>query len=368
VAGVSVVARQNISAQGGTLAILEQNLTLAVPADALAGRAIVAELDAVSPESLPKLPDGFAIGSNSLNLVLRDAATGEPIMDLPVPLALTWRVNAGDLHTALDQAARVRWAAARAGAWQALPCSSADDGATLTCAVAHAGLISVLIAPPIPDVQDWDVPNGHFYLQSNGFSGAGNLGYAVVDDADAAFWTEFQRFGGVEQLGFPITARMQHKGFVTQAFQKLALQWRPELGQAVPVNVLDDLNQRGADNWLDSMRQVPPAGDTSGDVARPFDEVVSSHLALLDAYPELASFYQAQSDPLTRFGLPLGVKDYGTFVAVRLQRATLQLWTVDTPFAREGTVVAGNGSDLAKEVGLWPPEATVPSAALRYGT
>jgi hypothetical protein len=106
---------------------------------------------------------------------------------------------------------------------------------------------------------------------------------------------------------------------------------------------------------------VPLAADTSADVGLAFEDVVARHVAMLDAHPALAAFYQATPDALNTLGLPLALKDYGPMVAVRLQRATLQLWKNDTPFAAAGSVVVGNGSDLAKEVGLWPPDATAPS-------
>jgi hypothetical protein len=135
------------------------------------------------------------------------------------------------------------------------------------------------------------------------------------------------------------------------------------LNRAVPVNVLDDLNQRGSDGWLDRERQVPPAEDTSADAGLAFADVVARHVAMLDPYPELAAYYAGVPDALNTFGLPLAVKNYGPFVAVRLQRATLQLWTADTASVRSGTVLTGNGSDLAKEAGLWPAEATAVGAA-----
>ena len=56
----------------------------------------------------------------------------------------------------------------------------------------------------------------------------------------------------------------------------------------------------------------------------------------------------------------LFVADYGSVVSVRLQRATLQLWKSDTPWASAGSVVVGNGGDLAKEAGLWPVDAMTP--------
>jgi len=132
---------------------------------------------------------------------------------------------------------------------------------------------------------------------------------------------------------------------------------------AVPVNVFDDLHQQGADAWLDSTRQTPPAADTSADAGLTFEQVVARHISLLDSYPPLRDFYLAQPAAIDQFGLPLAVKDYGSLVAVRLQRATLQLWKQDTPWAAAGSVVVGNGGDIGKEAGLWPVAAIAPQTA-----
>jgi hypothetical protein len=165
----------------------------------------------------------------------------------------------------------------------------------------------------------------------------------------------------VDQVGYPITNRFTHRGFLTQAFQKLALQWRPELGHAVPVNILDDLDQQGSNAWLSDNREVPRPSPTGDDVDQAWDAVVSRHMALLDSYPTLQAFYAAQTDAVDRLGLPVGVQDFGPVVSVRLQRATLQLWRIDTPWASAGSIIVGNGGDLAKEAGLWPLEATTPA-------
>ncbi|HEX5414571.1 MAG TPA: hypothetical protein VFZ25_02820, partial [Chloroflexota bacterium] len=51
---------------------------------------------------------------------------------------------------------------------------------------------------------DWAIPNGHFYTQANGYPlGRSPMGYAIVDDAQARFWTGFQHLGGVPRLGYP---------------------------------------------------------------------------------------------------------------------------------------------------------------------
>ena len=117
------------------------------------------------------------------------------------------------------------------------------------------------------------------------------------------------------------------------------------------MNVLDELSRRGADRWLEQTRQVPmPAAAADNGMA--WDDVVAEHLALLDHYPVLHEAYLDDPEALTQYGLPLSVKDYGSFISVRLQRATLQLWLVDQPWAAAGQVVVGNAGDLAKEARL----------------
>jgi hypothetical protein len=182
---------------------------------------------------------------------------------------------------------------------------------------------------------------------------------AVFDDADAPLASEAARLGGAGRLGQPISGRFWYRGFVTQAFSKLVLQWRPDLAQAVPLNVFDELHEAGADAWLDAFRQVPPAADWSGDAGLDNDSVYLRHVVLLDAYPALRDAYLADPNPIDDYGLPLAVGDYGTVISVRLQRAVLQLWTVDTPSATAGTVTLANGGDIAYEAGLWTNAAAM---------
>jgi hypothetical protein len=352
--------RVTIAPEGGNIP-LSSTASLAVPSAALRGRSVIVDFMPAAPDSAgPPPASGFSFGSWSTEIEVRDALTGDVLPKLAVPLQLTYQLEPNE-QGQLDNA-RLHLASWQAGSWQALPCSSPTPH-TLNCTMTHPGLVAVLLVPPAPDVQDWPIPGGHFYQQANGFGGAAGLGYAVIDDAEAAFWTELQRLGDVHQLGYPITARFQHNGFPTQVFQKVALQWRADLNQAVPLNIYDDLNQLAADSWLDSTRQVPPAADTSADTGLSFEEIVSRHVALLDDSPPLAEFYAADPDAMQTFGLPLALKRYGPLVAVRLQRAVLQLWTIDTPFAAAGTVVVDNAADVAKEIGLWPTHATAASTS-----
>ncbi len=204
------------------------------------------------------------MGDRSSQINLTTADTGEQVHQLASPITFAYTPTANELARAGGDPARLRLASWSGGQWVPLPCTSAPDG-SLTCMLPHLSVFAVLVLPSISGPLDWDVAGGHLYKQANGFGGAGDSGFGVMDDSQASFWTELQRYGGVERVGYPITRRFWHGGFLTQAFQKLVLQWRPDLGQAVPVNVLDDLNQQGADAWLDGSRQVPPAAGTSSD-------------------------------------------------------------------------------------------------------
>jgi hypothetical protein len=300
-------------------------------------------------------PDGFESLGPPFDLEAIDPASGALMPSFSPPLTLVYQISGQELLTADGDAKRIKLALQLGSDWVAPPCS-ADATHALSCTLTRPGRFALVVAPAATPPLDVDVPGGHVYRQANGFDGAGSAGFAVLDDDQAQFWTELQRLGGVERVGYPVSARFEYGGYWTQAFQNLVLQSRPEWGRSVPVNVLDELNTRGLDDWLDAHRQVPPAADTSGDTGLAWEVVVARHLGLLDGYPELRAFYDAEPDALETFGLPLSVKDYGGFVAVRLQRATFQLWR-DPNGPR---VVVGNAGDLAKEVGLWPVAAVMP--------
>jgi hypothetical protein len=297
-------------------------------------------------------------GDLAFQIVFVKSDAGQAIESLVAPFTITYRPTPAELDRAQGDLTRMTLAYWYGDGWTPVPCSPV--GSQLACSLSHLSLVRLIIAAPSTGPQDFDVIGGHFFRQANGFSGASDLGYAVLDDSAAQFWTEFQRYGGVANVGYPITNRFVYRGFITQAFQKLVLQWRPELGQAVPLNVLDEFT-RPTDSWLAANRQVPsPPAELSVDASQDWDAVVADRQAILDPYTAIRDTYLADDDPLTTYGLPVSVDTYGPLVAVRFQRTTLQWLTDDTPWAPEGTVVRGNAGDLAKEVGLWPPEAAAP--------
>jgi hypothetical protein len=206
---------------------------------------------------------------------------------------------------------------------------------------------------------DWDLSGGHFFTQTGGQAGRG---YRVGDDAGARLWSEFRRLGGVDALGYPASRRFNWDGFTVQVFQKAILQWRPELGRAVFVNVLDRLSAAGKDDFLFAERMTPRPLDPAADTGLAWPAVVARHQSILSQDAAIRAAYFADPAPLDRFGLPLSFADMGPALVVRCQRAVFQRWTADVPWARAGQVTIANGGDLAKEAGILPPDALAPES------
>jgi hypothetical protein len=226
-----------------------------------------------------------------------------------------------------------------------------------------------VIALPSADVAravDYDIADGHFFTQTNGKGKASSAGFSVTDQDGVPIWSGFKALGGVDVLGYPVTRRFQMDGFVVQAFQKSVLQWRPDQKTFAFLNTFDVLHDRGRDDWLSANRQTPPPADTSADAGLPWDQVVARHLAMLDQVPRpLKDAFLADPNWLDHYGLPVSTQDAGNSVVVRAQRAALQYWKEDVPWAAKGSVSIANGGDLAKESGVFPSQAVTPENAPR---
>ena len=225
----------------------------------------------------------------------------------------------------------------------------------LWLALLLASLGWMLIAVPAANAQgdDYAIEGGWFFTQTGSDSANPLDGYAVVDDDDALFWTAFESYGGVGAVGYPVSRRFLWDGFVTQVMQKAVFQWRPDLGGTAFINVFDDLHNHGFDQELVDL--LVPAPEQFLESGLSWPEIVSTRTALLDRDSRLAAAYAAAPDPLQFYGLPTSrVRDFDGLRAIRLQRAVLQVWTKDFPWAAAGTVTVANGGDLAKQLGLFP--------------
>ncbi|MXX65531.1 MAG: carboxypeptidase regulatory-like domain-containing protein [Chloroflexi bacterium] len=226
-------------------------------------------------------------------------------------------------------------------------------------------VIAIAAASPAQaQATDYRIADGWFFTQTASNTSDPTDGFAVVDDDSAKFWTAFQELGGLQAVGYPVTRRFVWDGFVTQVFQKAAFQWRPESESIAMVNVFDDLWRHGLDSELED-RLIPPQ-EQFPEYGLSFAEIRERRISLLDAEPALRAHYFSAPDPVLWYGLPQSrVREYGDGLlrTVRLQRAVLQLWTRDVPWAKAGTVTVANGGDEAKALGFWPRSATSPEFA-----
>ncbi|MGB0389722.1 MAG: hypothetical protein ACPGWR_33295, partial [Ardenticatenaceae bacterium] len=107
--------------------------------------------------------------------------------------------------------------------------------------------------------------------------------------------------------------------------------------------------------------QLPDGWDGAGAT---FEQAKLKREALLNAYPALYSAYFGARDPLLFFGLPTSeVQDMGNHYAIRTQRAVLQEWKENVPWASIGQVTIANGGDIAKELGHFPAEVIAAESA-----
>ncbi len=216
-----------------------------------------------------------------------------------------------------------------------------------------------LASPALAQAADHPIAGGHFFTQTGGDTADPYDGYAVVDDGEARFWTAFEDFGGVAAVGYPVSRRFVWGGFVTQVMQKAVFQWRPEDQATAFVNVFDDLHRLGFDPELAD--QLVPEQEEFDESGLPWGRILEQRIALLDGEPRLRQVYLAAGDYLRYFGLPTShVHKYPGLRAIRLQRAVLQVWLDDFPWARAGTVTVANGGDLAKQLGMFPAAALAP--------
>ena len=211
---------------------------------------------------------------------------------------------------------------------------------------------------------DYDIPNGHFYTQTN--AGAGSNGFAITDDGGLPMWTWFQKYGGVNLLGYPNTGRFTLDGFTVQGTQRALLQWHPDTQTMAFVNIFDRLHDANQDSVLAATFQIPtPVDNSAAEKGMTFDQVRTIRESWLNfPNPAFKNYYFGDPFHIDHFGLPTSqIQDEGPFLEIRLQRAAFQLWKVDGPGGiKAGTLTPNLGSDIAKTVNFYPKDATTPSA------
>ena len=205
-----------------------------------------------------------------------------------------------------------------------------------------------LTAPRLASAaDDYEAVGGHFFGQTS---------FGISDAEGVPFWSTLKSLGGAEAIGFPTSRRFTWQGRPTQLFQRAVLQYEPLEKRVMVLNVMDLLHDAGRDEWLHRARTVPRQLAPGFDQGKDWPAVVAARQALLEVQPGLRERYFSVADPVTRYGLPTSaVEDMGSHYAARLQRAVLQLWKEDTPWAKAGDVTEALVGDVARDTGLFGP-------------
>lgn len=219
------------------------------------------------------------------------------------------------------------------------------------------------------ELVDYDVEAGHFFSQTNGTTlGAKGGGYVISNANGIPFWDFFQKQGGVDRLGYPVSQRFVWDGYVCQVTQRAILQWEPSSGTVQLANVFDYLSQTGKDDWLASAHLAPKARRTLDEVdaTQPLSFVALAQIRFrwLHADPAILNRYFSTPNYYVVYGLPTSpVEDLGPYTAMRFQRAVLYHWKIEVPWADSQGISVGLAGDLFKELGGIPAEALRPQSA-----
>ncbi|MBV8087116.1 MAG: hypothetical protein JO247_20090 [Chloroflexi bacterium] len=222
---------------------------------------------------------------------------------------------------------------------------------TVLTTVLFALLLTPVMAADSPP--DYPIPGGHYYTQG---SGTTTGGFSLTDDGGIPMWSEYNRLGGVDELGYPVSGRFVFEGHVVQLLQRAGLMWHPELGEARFFDIFSTLHAQGRDGWLLSSKGIPQ--QVAGDVVpgKSWDQVSQERYSLLDSHPAVKTAYFATRDPVNTYGLPTSNWLEQPVVSVlRFDNVVFQLWKQLVPWAAAGTVQLANGGELLKDSGLLGP-------------
>lgn len=211
---------------------------------------------------------------------------------------------------------------------------------------------------------DFGLVNGRFYTQTATQRDFETRGYAITNADSIPFWSTYQRLGGVDILGYPISRRFIWDGYICQALQRGVLQWHADTGQVQLVNTMDHLTDLGKDDYFARERHVPLPALVTLQHDGTVDSITSVRLGWLDNAPAMRTFFARAADPVATFGLPSSpMADVGPAMAMRFQRAVMYQWKNDFPWAKAGTITLANTGEFLKEAEVLPAVALEPEPA-----
>ncbi|MHB8620066.1 MAG: hypothetical protein ACYDAG_10950 [Chloroflexota bacterium] len=212
---------------------------------------------------------------------------------------------------------------------------------------------------------DYDVAQGHFYSQGAGSAQNQPLvGYSITDDGGIPMWTEFQRLGGVDALGYPVSGRFQVDGHVIQLTQKVGLVWHPKANQVRFLDIFNILHKAGKDGWLATTKGIPPVATFPNETGKSWDQVSRQRYSLLDIRTEVKKAYFAMNDPVNMYGLPTSSwLETPLSSVMRFENVVIEQWRQELPWAQPGQVQLANGGQILKDSGILGQAPFVPQPA-----
>ncbi|MBI2911943.1 MAG: hypothetical protein HYY05_07350, partial [Chloroflexi bacterium] len=148
-----------------------------------------------------------------------------------------------------------------------------------------------------PAIEGAASPAGGRFASETGFWLHNGEGIPFLDVATSV---------GLQDAGYPASRRFTSGGFRLQVFQKMVLQAPTQGGPVAFLNTMDELHDRGYDEWLYRFKSTPRQLGIGIDAGlSDFAAVVARRLALLDADRAIADrYWRAGSRALDLYGLP----------------------------------------------------------------
>ncbi len=171
-----------------------------------------------------------------------------------------------------------------------------------------------------------------------------DLGFTIRDHPGGPdFHTEFERLGGAEVLGPPVSRPwLDPDGYAYQLTRVAMLQWSPHDGRTRVANLFDTLHERGHDAAVQAHGY--PSHQADDDAT--FREAVDATLSWLTDPPIEAAFYANPVAPGNRwasievFGLPRSLPtQIGELVVQRFQRVAFGYVPAPTPDGTPPTAI-----------------------------
>ena len=226
--------------------------------------------------------------------------------------------------------------------------NAASDSSPVQSAVQSAVALNLYDSATAPEFA-----LGERFFTETGY-GSGR-GFSITNYSDGPqFLTAFDRFGGEEVLGFPVSRPFAgDDGLFYQITQRALLQWFPADNAVRLANLYEIMEEAGLDDFL--LGQSIPRSLADG-AASP-EEAKSIRLSWMTEQAIKTAFLQNplvpgdESTSIELYGLPMSrPQTFGAFITQRFQRIAFQYWGEGIPGGEPfGEVVPVDGGEILKE-------------------